>query len=352
MTPLEVPHNEHYKIVELKGKKLQGFIAIHRLIEGVSTGGTRFYNYESAEEALDDALRLSKAMTYKCAIAGLPYGGAKGVIIADPQTADKEEILSEYAGYLNELKGQFYTGEDVGMTEEDVQKMLRISPYLIGQSDLAGDPSAYASLSVYYCMKTALRFKTGSDSLEKKVVAIKGIGKTGSELIRLVKEEGAKVIIADIDNEAIEKIQAIYPNIEIVDSDEIHKVEADVYAPCALGNDLTEETVGQIKAMIVCGTANNQLSSEDVGVKLFDKGIIYVPDYLANAGGVINVACELEPGGYDRDLVTKRIKKLESVCNNILFDSKARNLPTNIVANDLVEKILGLNQTHAKETLR
>ncbi len=319
---------------------LHGFIAIHRSDHGRAIGGTRVFPYQSKEEALRDVLRLSRAMTYKCAIAKLPYGGGKAVIIADPTKDKTPKLLEKYAESVQNMQKSFFTGEDVGLEQKDVDFMLQFSDFFIGKRDEAGDPSAYAALSVFQCIKTSLKFLYNTDDLNNKTVAIKGLGKTGYELVRLCTEAGAKIIAAEVNAETLDKVKKDFPEMQVVDSEQIQFQEADIYAPCALGDEFDESTVQNIKVKIICGTANNQLQNPNVGDLIFQKGITYVPDYVANAGGLINVADELEQGGYNRERVIQRINGLEETLVEILEKSKQENTATNRVADKLAESFI------------
>ncbi|MFH1170894.1 MAG: Glu/Leu/Phe/Val dehydrogenase dimerization domain-containing protein [Candidatus Vogelbacteria bacterium] len=304
---------------------LSGFIAIHNEKLGIAVGGTRVYSYASKEDALTDVLRLSETMTYKCAIAGVAHGGGKAVIIGDPKKIKTPELLKSYAEVIKSLKGRFYTGEDVGLSESDVQYMLKFSPYFIGKSDQAGDPSEYASLSVFVVMQEAVKKVLRKDSLKGVRVGVKGLGKVGYGLVKLLSEAGAIILGADIDTLACERVRKNYPEVAIVPPENILSEKLDVYAPCAMGNEFTSTTIQKISLpKIICGGANNQLSSASIANELQKNGVLYVPDYLANAGGLINVADELEEGGYNQKRVLNRIEKLR-VTFNMLYDKALEN---------------------------
>lgn len=323
---------------------LKGFIAIHNTRLGPALGGTRIFPYGSEAEALDDVLRLSRAMTYKCALAGINYGGGKGVIMADSDQAKTPALLRAYARSVHDLAGKFFTGEDVGVTEADVQLMLQTSPYFIGKSGQAGDPSPYAALSTFFAMQEAVEFLFGSKELHGRRVSIKGLGKVGSELARLLHEAGAEAVGADISLLAIAEIQRKRIPVTMVSPKDIHRQAVDVYAPCALGNEFTTGTAEDVQAKIICGAANNQLTSPAVGDWFFSRQMIYVPDYVANAGGLIDVADELEPGGYQRPRVMNRIGALKTTLREILALSKREQKPTNRIADMLAED--RFNHTH------
>ncbi len=330
--------DQHEKIIRLSDPKsgLRGFIAIHNTSHGPATGGTRMMPYTSEQDALNDALKLARAMTYKCALAGVPYGGGKGVIIGDPKKDKTQKLLQSYAQIVNSLNGIFTTGEDVGITREDAEIMTKTSPYINGFSK-STDPSPFAALSVFSSIKSAVKI-TNNESLRYKKIAVKGIGKVGSELIRLLIKTGAKLYAADIDSKIITKIRREFPTVGIVETSSIHQLPVDVFAPCALGNEIAKENISEIKAKIICGSANNQLSSEAIGDQLFHRGILYIPDYLANAGGLINAIDTREPGGYQKKRVMRRINFLQNTLRTILKASNISNIPPYRIADRIAEE--------------
>lgn len=332
----EFDNHKLVKRFEDKESGLVGFVAIHNDNLGPAVGGTRMLNYKNENDAISDVLRLSRAMTYKCALAGVKFGGGKSVIINDPKNKNKK-LLKSYAEKINDLKGIFHTGEDVGISEEDVQFMLETSPYFIGKKGLAGDPSLFSALSVFNTMHTALSELFGSDDISNKIVAIKGLGKVGGELLRLVLESGAKAIVADKNESVVKNIKERFPSVDIADPGVIHSLEVDIFSPCALGNDLNYETVKEIKCKIICGGANNQILSKDLESLIFQKGIVYVPDYLANAGGLIDVVGELEKEGYSRERVTEKIENLKNVLKKIFLLSKQKKQSPGQIADKLAE---------------
>jgi len=318
---------------------LRSFIAIHNTVLGPAVGGTRYWHYGSEKEALRDALRLSKAMTYKCAIVGLRYGGGKGVIIANTYNPKKKKFLIAYAKKVNFLSGHFYTGEDVGLTTEHVNILAKNSRYIIGREHLAGNPSPWAALGVFYAIRAALEEVYGSAEMNGRKFAIKGIGKVGGTLLRLLYERGGKIVVADIDHRKTKMAKQHFPKIRVVSPNEIHRERVDVFAPCALGGDLNEETVPQLRCHIVCGGANNQLAAAEDGVRLQRAGILYVPDYVANAGGLINVVAELDPKGYSRKRVRNRVERIQKIAKKIIELSRKTKKPANEVADELAERV-------------
>lgn len=315
-------HEAVYRIID-EPSQLHAFIAIHKKINGISIGGTRFLTYKTEADALKDALRLSQAMTKKCICAQIDLGGAKAVIMLPEGSFDRSILLQAYARAVSSLEGAFYTGEDVGMSFDDVQYLLTLSPYFVGKKGQAEDPSPYAALSTFIAMKAAVKEVYGSESLAHKHIAIKGAGKVGKELARLCYAEGAKITVADISDEAVQNLKKELPDINIASSDTIHTLTTDVYAPCALGDEFTEKNKHEIKTKIICGSANNQLQHLSISHWFRMNGIVYIPDYIANAGGLIAVADELAPDGFSE----KRVKrKIESIGDTVrLFIKNSHN---------------------------
>lgn len=334
-------YSDHELVCEIEDKetKLRAFIAIHNTNLGPATGGTRFFFYKTKEDALNDVLRLSKAMTYKCALANVNYGGGKAVIIGDPKEIKTDNLLKLYASAVNELKGKFTTGEDVGLTNNDIMLLSRESKYIHGRPNGAGDLAPWAALGVFYSIKSALAFKFGSRDIKGHSFAIKGVGKVGAELCQMIYKEGGEIVCADVDENAIEDIKKCIPKISIVNSFDIHKQNTDVYCPCALGNEFNIQKAQELKCKIVCGAANNQLVSKDIGGLFYKNKITYIPDYVANAGGLINITSEID-GKYDRSKVEKKIKNIEKVVTMILKESRENNKPENYIADEIAKKII------------
>lgn len=330
---------------------LKGFIAIHNTQNGPATGGTRYLNYDSENNALEDALRLSKAMTYKCALAGIPYGGGKAVIIADPEKPKTKEYLHAYAKKINLLGGKFYTGEDVGMNQNDMETLAEICPYVNGRPSLGGSPGPWAALGVFYAMQAGLEKLFNNPSPKGRTFAIKGLGQLGLELCRLLYENGGIVTAADIDPSKAKNAQDIFPQIKIVSPEIIHKVPVDVYAPCALGKEFNSRTVDELQCKLICGGANNQLSSDIDGEKIFQKNILYIPDYLANAGGVINVIDEWDKEGYNAERVQTRIKNIQKTAASILELSQRNKKPANKIADEMARNIFMDRQHRSLQSL-
>jgi leucine dehydrogenase len=339
------PQFDNHELVSFffdKETGLRGIIAIHSTKLGPAVGGTRYFPYNSDEEALEDVLRLSRSMSYKCVLAGVKYGGGKCVLIAPSQNAVKsKKYIEAYGKVLQKYSKKFYTGEDVGMSQNDIEELGKITPNIIGTKAKAGDPSPWASLSTYYAMRGALQFAYGNPSLKGKIISIKGLGKVGMELARLVHEEGATLLVSDIDKSRTDQALKSFKNISVIPPSEFYSHECDVFAPCALGKDITDNVARKIKTKIICGAANNQLESEKEGVTLFNRGIVYVPDYVANGGGLINVVDELGVSGYNQARVLEKCKNIEEEVVSILRESKEKNIAPNVIADRIAKHALG-----------
>ncbi len=319
---------------------LSGAIAVHSTKLGSALGGTRIQTYGSDQDALKDVLNLSQAMSYKCALAGLPYGGGKAVINFR-HDSDRRAVLQRYAEIVEKLGGLFRTGTDVGVTDDDVAFMAQSTKYMLGVSvadrgELS--TSKMAALGVFYSCKAALQHVFGSDDFRGRTITIKGLGKLGGELARLAHNEGAVVIGADIDPKKTADIQKELPDVKIVSVDEIAQIKCDIYAPCALGNEFTSKNIGGLQTKIISGGANNQLVNERVGEALFKKGILYAPDYVVNAGGLIYVSDELEPGGFNKHRVLKRVADIQTTLTNIFERAATQNMPTHRISDQIAKE--------------
>lgn len=336
----EFDGHERIEFFSDESSGLRAFVVIHNTNLGPATGGTRYALYKSETEALRDALKLSRAMTYKCALAGVPFGGGKGVIMARRNSAKSKALLEEYARKINLFKGSFTTGEDVGITENDIKIMARISSYINCRSEKGGNPAPWAAKGVFYAIQTALKSVFGNSRLANRKFAVKGLGKVGYELCRLIYERGGAIAAADINPGRAKYAKKHFPKIKIVPASAIHRETVDVYCPCALGGDFTKKTIPVLNCKIICGAANNQLSSEQSGGALHKRNIVYIPDYVANAGGLINVAAELNPLGYDRRRVERNLLKIKKTTEKIINISRQRKIPTNQIADRLAEWII------------
>ncbi len=334
--------DDHEMVITLTdaASGLKGYIAIHNTKRGPAQGGTRMLAYASEDMAAKDALNLSRAMSYKCALASLPYGGGKAVIIAD-ETNDREQVLEAYARMVERLNGQFKTGTDVGLTDADVAHMAQFTVHMMGvaQAD-RGDlnTSKTAALGVFESMKATLRQLDGSDDLAGSSVAIKGVGKLGGELARLLHAAKAKVIIADTDAMRCDELAKELDGITVVPVSEISQQQVDIYSPCALGSEFDEDVVAALTCRAVVGGANNQLCNADAGDRLFERGILYAPDYVTNAGGLIYVVDELEQDGFNKDRVIERVKAIQDTLATIFERSEKERIATNRIADAIAQE--------------
>lgn len=346
----KLPEFDGHELVSFfydKKTGLRGYIAIHNTNLGPSAGGTRYFPYKSDEEALCDALRLSRAMTYKCALAEVPYGGAKATIIIDPQKPKTKEFLIEYAKRVNLLNGNYITGEDVGIDQRDVDILAEHSKFIVGHSKSGGDLGPWAALGVFASIKGAFEATFGNDEIKDHTFAIKGLGKVGFNLCKFLYEQGGKITVANRSPEKIKDIKKHFPKIKVVSINDIHKQKVDVYSPCAIGGEFNEKTIKELKCQIICGGANNQLVDPKIGEAIHRLKILYIPDYLANAGGLISVVGELRRGGYDRKWVEKKCLSIQQTAKKIIELSRKEKKPTSVVADHLAESIfLGKKKTH------
>lgn len=321
-----------------KASGLKAIIAIHDTTLGPALGGTRMWTYENEESAIEDALRLARGMTYKNAAAGLNLGGGKTVIIGDPKKDKNEEMFRAFGRYIQGLNGRYITAEDVGTTEEDMDIIHDETDFVTGISPAfgsSGNPSPVTAFGVYRGMKAAAKAAFGTDSLEGKIVAVQGVGNVAYNLCRHLHEEGATLIVTDINKEAVERVVQEF-GARAVDPADIYSQECDIYSPCALGATINDETIPVLKAKVIAGAANNQLKESRHGDLIHEKGIVYAPDYVINAGGVINVADELY--GYNKD---RALKKVEGIYNNIervISISKRDGISTHLAADRLAEE--------------
>ncbi|MFD2925909.1 branched-chain amino acid dehydrogenase [Halobacillus naozhouensis] len=317
---------------------LKAIIAIHDTTLGPALGGTRIWQYETEEEAIEDALRLAKGMTYKNAAAGLNLGGGKTVIIGDPKTVKNEALFRAFGRFIQGLNGRYITAEDVGTTVQDMDLIHEETDYVTGISEAfgsSGNPSPVTAYGVYRGMKAAAKEGFGSDSLEGKTVAVQGVGNVAFNLCRHLHEEGANLIVTDINEEAVQRAVNEF-GAKAVGTDEIYSVDCDIYSPCALGATINDDTIPQIKAKVIAGAANNQLKETRHGDILHEKGVVYTPDYVINAGGVINVADELH--GYNEERAMKRVETIYSNVAGVFEISRRDNIPSYVAADRMAEE--------------
>lgn len=318
-----------------KASGLKAIIAIHDTTLGPALGGTRMWNYKSEEEALNDVLRLARGMTYKNAAAGLNLGGGKAVIIGDPKTDKSEALFRAFGRYVESLNGRYITAEDVGTFEEDMDFIHMETDFVTGTSSGGvGDPSPVTALGIYQGMKAAAKEAFGIDALKDKTIAVQGVGQVAYHLCKYLNKEGANIVVTDINQEAIDRAINDF-GATSVKPDEIYDVACDIYSPCALGGTLNDDTIPRIRAKVVAGSANNQLLEPRHGEILFQKGIVYAPDYVINSGGVINVAEELH--GYDKERAFKKVKSIYSILEKVFAISREKNISTSLAADQMAE---------------
>lgn len=312
---------------------LKAIIGIHNTVLGPALGGTRMWNYNNEWEALNDVLRLSRGMTFKAAVSGLNLGGGKAVIIGDAKTQKNPELMRKFGEFVHSLSGRYITAEDVGMETADMDTVRDVTPYVTGISESrggSGNPSPITAYGVFMGMKAAAKYKFGSDILEDKKVIVQGIGHVGESLVEHLTNEGAKVVISDINQERLEEVSSKY-GATIYTGADLYSEDMDIYAPCALGATVNDATIGKLKAQVIAGAANNQLADEDKhGKMLQEMGIVYAPDFLINAGGLINVYAELE--GYDKKETMRKTENIYNTTLEILTNAEANHITTHQAA--------------------
>jgi len=313
----------------------RGIIAIHNTMLGPALGGTRFWNYSSDHEALHDVWRLSRGMTYKAAVAGLNLGGGKSVIIGDPKTRRREMILRAHGRFVDSLKGRYITAEDVGTSVEDMSYVQMETEFVTGVAGGSGDPSPVTAYGTYSGIKACAHEKFGDDSREGRTIAVQGVGHVGYYLCSYLAAEGAKVFVSDIDDAKVKRVVDEF-GATPVEGDAIYGVEADIFAPCALGAVVNDHTVSQFKFQVIAGAANNQLDEERHGDLLEEKGILYAPDYVINAGGLINVYGELS--GWSPDRAKRKAGEIYETLKQLFEIAKEQGLPTYEAADRLAER--------------
>jgi leucine dehydrogenase len=315
---------------------LKAIIGVHNTVLGPALGGTRMWMYANETEALTDVLRLSRGMTYKNSISGLNLGGGKAVIIGDSRKIKSEALFRRFGKFVNSLGGKYITAEDVGISPVDMTWVSMETNHVVGLPGKSGDPSPVTAYGVYVGMKACAKEQFGSDSLSGKKVAVQGVGHVGEYLVSSLRKEGADVFISDIHDPTLKRVADQY-GAKIVGLDEIYDLEMDIYAPCALGATVNDDTLSRLKCSIIAGAANNQLKQEDVhGKAVMDKGIIYAPDFALNAGGVIN--CYSEVKGYDSTWAMTKAEEIYQTIGNIVRRSRTEGVPAYKIANKMAEE--------------
>ncbi len=326
----------HEQVLFCNGKdpEIKAIIAIHDTSLGPAMGATRLLPYPNEEAALKDALRLSRGMTYKAACAGIPVGGGKAVIIANPENKT-QDLFKAYGRFVERLNGRFITGQDVNLTPNDVRAISKETKYVVGVEERSGGPAPVTAWGVFLGLKAAVEFRLQTQDLKGLKVAVQGLGNVGSNLCRHLHEHGSQLFVSDISKEKAEELKRLY-GATIVDPDEIYSLDVDVLSPCALGGILNSETIPQIKASVIAGAANNQLGLEQIhGPMLSAKEILYAPDYVINAGGLINVYNEMI--GYDEDRAFQQVHNIYDTLLEIFDRAKKQDITTNDASKQLAD---------------
>ncbi|MDP3901879.1 MAG: Glu/Leu/Phe/Val dehydrogenase dimerization domain-containing protein [bacterium] len=329
-----VEYDNHHKVVFLNDSNigLKGFIGIHRKNKKFpSFGATRLWPYSSQLEAIKDVLRLSKLMSYKAAMAGLPYGGAKAVISGS--VPKSSALLKAYAERVNLLEGLFITGSDIGLTQADVKTMSRTSPFMVGSKI---DPTEFTGLGLFYGLEAALREVFGEKDVTETNFAIAGLGKVGSEFLKLIYSDNSnqKIFVSDIDKDKVKSIEKRFPKVIAISPSKIHEQRVDVYSPCAMSGILNNKTIKELRCQIVLGGANNQLANDKAGELLYRSGILYAPDYVVNAGGLISVVSEYE-NKINKKLIINRVKMIKKTLGDIFVKSSKMRKSTDFIADSM-----------------
>ncbi|WBO24097.1 Glu/Leu/Phe/Val family dehydrogenase [Sphingomonas abietis] len=346
MAPWDYPDFDEHEGVHFfrdTASGLSAIIAIHSTHLGSAAGGCRYWTYARSDDAITDALRLSRGMSYKNAMAGLPMGGGKAVILADPTGAKTHALLAAFGRSVESLGGRYVTAEDVGISDADMVEVAKQTSHVSGLpvagGAAGGDPGPFTAHGIYLGVRAAVRHALRRDDMNGVHVAIQGVGSVGGGLARLLARDGAKLTLADVN---VDRAKALAAELggEAVPADSILSVEADVISPCALGAILTAESIAALRAPVVAGGANNQLATPEDGGRIHARGITYAPDYVINAGGIINVGLEYLGHG-DRAEVEKRIAEIPGRLDTIWQESASTGEPAAIVADRMAQKLIG-----------
>lgn len=323
---------------------LRAIVAIHSTALGPAAGGTRFKAYDTDALALDDALRLSRAMSYKSALAGLPVGGGKSIIIGEPAKLKSRALLHAYGRFIDRIGQTYATGEDVGMSVADIDTVHEVTPFVGGTSTGAGDPSVHTAIGVTHGLRAVLEHQFGRDDFKGLTVAIQGLGAVGYGLAERLHAAGARLVVADVRSEPVERAQRAF-GAQVADIGRIHEAEVDIYAPCALGGVITTRSAGEIRARAVAGAANNQLETPQAGAALAARGILFAPDYVLNAGGIISglEAATRMPGRPATTLtpLEDRLAAIHDRLAQIFARSAAEKRPPEVTAEHMARELIG-----------
>ncbi len=342
--------HEQLVVVSDAGSGLKAIIAIHDTTLGPACGGTRIWPYESEQEAIMDALRLSRAMTYKAAAADLPLGGGKGVIIADSHTEKTEALVRAYGRFVDTLGGRYLTTTDVGSTGRDMEYVKQETDYVVGlptTSGGSGDTSIMTGLGVYMGMKTCAKEAWGQESLTGKTVAMQGFGKVGTHIAHHLMKEDARLVVTDVFDEALDRARDM--SLTVVKPEDIYGVDCDIFTPCALGGVINPDTIPQLKCKVVAGGANNQLLTDGDGETLHRLGIVYGPDYILNSGGIINAEAEIGRV-YNLDRAREKTERIYEIMERVIAISKSEEITTakaaDRLAEDRLKAVQGIRRVH------
>ena len=333
-----VDFDNHEQVVFCSDEKsgLKAIIAVHSTALGPAVGGCRMWDYATDEEALVDVLRLSKGMTYKNAMAGLSMGGGKSVIIGDASKIKSEALFKAFGQALNGLAGRYISAEDVNITTGDIAIANTETEFVAGVEGKSGNPAPFTALGTFLGLKAAVKHKFNRDDLTGLTVAVQGLGSVGYYLCEHLHKAGAKLIVTDINQEAVSKAQAEF-GAKAVGLNDIYDVDCDIYAPCALGATINDTTIDRIKAKIIGGCANNQLAAPKHDQALVDRGILYAPDYVINAGGIINISFEAD---YCPDKATKKVEEIYVTLLDVFAKAASTGKPTGMVADEIAREII------------
>ncbi len=330
-------YDDHEAIVfhQDRNSGLKAIIGIHNTALGPALGGCRMWPYATEDEAVTDVLRLSRGMTYKAAITGLPLGGGKSVIIGDPRTDKSSALLRAMGRFINSLDGRYISAEDVGTTVADLDAMRKETPYARGTSGGSGNPSPATAFGVYQGIRAVVKHRFGTDDLKDIRVAVQGLGNVGYGLAELLAKDGAQLVVTDINTDRVKAFAEQY-GAAVTSPEDIHKADVDILAPCALGASLNDQTLPEIKAAIIAGSANNQLARPEHGIDLHERGILYAPDYAINAGGLVTVAAE--GADYSETAAMEKVEGIYDTMTEIFTRSDRENTAPEIIADRMAEE--------------
>lgn len=343
ITEIQVPDYELVTKCEDPASGLKAIIAIHNTVLGPALGGMRMFPYTSEEAAMTDVLRLARGMTFKSAVAETGLGGGKSVIIGDPATQKSEALLQAMAKFVDSVGGKYITAEDSGTNVDDMVHIRKFTKHVTGlprEMGSSGDPSPFTALGVFLGMRACIEARLGTSSFDNVHVALQGAGHVGMYLLDHLIKAGARATVCDINEARLQAIRSEFPTVKIVDPDEIMTVDCDVFSPNAMGAIINEDTIPKLKCSIIAGAANNQLHEDADGMRCRERGILFAPDYVINAGGIINVSVELEPGGYNEARSRRKVNNIYNAVKEILLISRDEGIPTAKAAHEVAQRKL------------